>query len=175
MVKKSHRSATKALLVTLLTQNLAFAAEVPRLANPKEGEATPATASEYRAGQYPGAVLMPVQLWGAVQKPGSFELPVKTDLTTFLSFAGGPTKDAEMDSVTIRRTSRGKTEILKVDLDELFSNSRTSPPVLEPNDVVHIPAHKPFIDPDVAQTFAIVGVTLSIILSAVVVSAQLKK
>ena len=92
--------------------------------------------SEFKVGMYPGAVLMPVQLWGAAGKAGHYQLPVRTDLATFLSYTGGPAKDAKLDEITIKRTSKGKGEVIKVNLEQFLERPDTRGPVLEPNDVV---------------------------------------
>jgi len=127
-----------------------------------------------KVGDYPGAVLMPVQLWGATTKSGYYKLPVRSNLTSLVTFAGGPRPDALIDEVVIKRTSQGEAKIIKVNLDEIFRNPASIGPVLEPNDIVYIPPRLPLLSPDVVQIIGITGSIFGIILSAVVISTQLK-
>src|SRR4051812_38256259 len=62
--------------------------------------------SEYVSGNFPGAVLIPINLWGAVGKPGIHHVPTRTDLVTLISLAGGPTGDASLGDVSIKRRSQ---------------------------------------------------------------------
>lgn len=59
--------------------------------------------SEYVSGDFSHPVLMQINLWGGVTKPGIHYVPVHTDLITLLSYAGGPTDRAELGEVVIKR------------------------------------------------------------------------
>ena len=130
--------------------------------------------AEYRAGDYQGAILMPVQLWGAANRPGYYHLPVRTDLFKLISFAGGPLKDSLLDKVTIKRTSKGQPQVIEVNLIALATSPTASTPILEPNDIVIIPPKLPFIDPDVSQTVGFAASILGIVLSSIIITNQLK-
>jgi NADH:ubiquinone oxidoreductase subunit F (NADH-binding) len=69
----------------------------------------------------PGEITMQVNVWGFVQKPGRYEIPISTDLVELLSFAGGPMQYAKLDEVKIIRladsTEVGRRDIL-VDLTD---------------------------------------------------------
>jgi NADH:ubiquinone oxidoreductase subunit F (NADH-binding) len=69
----------------------------------------------------PGEITMQVNVWGFVQKPGRYEIPISTDLVELLSFAGGPMQYAKLDEVKIIRmadsTGAGRRDIL-VDLTD---------------------------------------------------------
>lgn len=125
--------------------------------------------NEYISGDYPGAVLMKINLWGAVSHPGIHYIPVKTDLVTLLSFAGGPRFDAELDSVLIKRRSQGKTFKIDVNVEDLLKGSTMTSPTLEPNDIIVIPATVPAIN---SNTVLVVGFVASL-LSLVVVTLAL--
>jgi protein involved in polysaccharide export with SLBB domain len=49
---------------------------------------------------------MQVNIWGFVQHPGRYEVSSTIDLVQLLSFAGGPTQDADMEDVRISRIVR---------------------------------------------------------------------
>lgn len=59
--------------------------------------------SEYVSGDHSHPVLMQINLWGGVTKPGIHYVPVDTDLITLLSYAGGPVEGAKLDKVVIKR------------------------------------------------------------------------
>ena len=52
----------------------------------------------------PGEVTMLINIWGAVRNPGRYEVPTSTNLVHLLSYAGGPTPDAELDEVRVTRS-----------------------------------------------------------------------
>jgi polysaccharide export outer membrane protein len=60
-----------------------------------------------RAAQYylgtSDELLIPVNIWGFVQKPGQYMVPDNTDLIALLSFAGGPTENAKLNHIRIIR------------------------------------------------------------------------
>ncbi len=48
-------------------------------------------------------ILMNVNVWGYVAKPGQYVVPRNTDLITLISFAGGPREGADLSQVSIVR------------------------------------------------------------------------
>ena len=65
--------------------------------------------SSFRSGAaqyYLGAkdeILMKVNVWGFVQRPGQYLVPRHTDLISLISFAGGPRDGAKLKEVRIIR------------------------------------------------------------------------
>lgn len=53
-----------------------------------------------------GELTMQVNVWGFVQHPGRYEVASNIDLVQLVSFAGGPTQDADMEDVRISRIVR---------------------------------------------------------------------
>jgi hypothetical protein len=130
--------------------------------------------SEYLSGQEPGTVMMKVNLWGAVKKPGIHHIPVKTDLISLMSYAGGPNDNALIDTITIKRHQGAKETKLKVDLARLIHGDGTHDLTLQPNDIVVVPAKEPWISQD-TFTLAIFASTIaSILLSAVLIDQNTK-
>lgn len=114
--------------------------------------------SEYISGSKPGVVLMKVNLWGAVIKPGIHHIPAKTDLISLFSYAGGPLSSAELDSVLIKRVAAGGTEKkISVNVDEILHGSSMQNLMLEPNDIIVVPAHKPVISSDTSLLVSIIA------------------
>jgi hypothetical protein len=125
--------------------------------------------SEYLSGQEPGTVMMKVNLWGAVRKPGIHHIPVKTDLIALMSYAGGPDDKAMMDTITIKRQQGNKHTKIKVDLARLIHGEGVHDLTLQPDDIVVVPAREPWISQD-TFTLAIFASTIaSILLSAVLI------
>ncbi len=79
-------------------------------------------------------VLMEVQLWGHVSKPGLYQVPLKTDIVKLISLAGGPLPSANLKRVIIMR--KGENKI--VDINGVLRDSKKKV-YLEPGDVVIIP------------------------------------
>jgi hypothetical protein len=71
------------------------------------GQASSQNFSIDRAAQYylgsSDELLIPVNIWGFVQKPGQYMVPDNTDLVALLSFAGGPTENAKLNHIRILR------------------------------------------------------------------------
>ncbi len=128
-----------------------------------------AAGSEYMSGQEPGTVMMKVNLWGAVRKPGIHHIPVKTDLVGLMSFAGGPNDNALVDEITIKRQQGNKQTRINVDLSQLIHGEYNNNLMLQPDDIIVVPADEPWISQN-AFTLAIFASTLaSILLSAVII------
>ena len=130
--------------------------------------------NEFVSGNYPGAILMPINLWGSVGKPGIHHVPTQTDLITLLSLAGGPGPDAQLDKITIKRRAGKEEQILKVDAEEYLNKAGMRSPVLEANDIVVIPRDTPPISSNTVTTVTFVGSVLGIILAGFALSRQTK-
>jgi hypothetical protein len=89
----------------------------------------------------PGEMTMQVNIWGDVQKPGRYEVGTTTDLIQLLSFAGGPTRDADLSQVRISRFVRSSDAVLKqqvkVNLEDFFKTDESKLPLL-PGDAIFV-------------------------------------
>ena len=135
---------------------------------------TVGSGSEYVSGNYPGAVLMPINLWGAVGKPGIHHVPTRTDLITLLSLAGGPLPDAKIDTILIKRRASQGEQVIKIDADDFLSKPGVQSPVLEANDIVIIPRDKPVISNNTLTVITFIGTLLGIGLAGYALSKQAK-
>ena len=50
-------------------------------------------------------LLMKVNIWGYVRKPGQYMVPPDTDLISLMSFAGGPIEGAKIKSIKLIRSN----------------------------------------------------------------------
>ena len=131
--------------------------------------------NEFISGDYPGAVMVRINLWGGIQKPGIHYVPAKTDLITLLSYAGGPTDKAKMDDVIVKRNIGGKESIIEVDVERVLRNTKNNGPILEANDIVIIPTKSPIFSENSVQVIGIVASLLSIALASLILQKEFLK
>jgi hypothetical protein len=100
-----------------------------------------------RAAQYflgdRDQVLMPVNVWGFVNKPGQYMVPYETDLISLLSYAGGPQEEAKIKSIKLVRGvktingQKDQPEVIEVDVKKYLKTGQSDIiPVLKPGDTV---------------------------------------
>ena len=89
---------------------------------------------------YEREVLIEVQIWGQVNKPGRYRVPVTTDVVGLISYAGGPTEDAALSRVKLVRGSFGQGQTSKINVSK-YSNKadKSIIPMLDQGDVVIVP------------------------------------
>ena len=101
------------------------------------------------AGQTPAYYISPgfesrlqitVHIWGEVHKPGLYVVPDNTDLVTLLSYAGGPTKNAKLDSVKLVRSDTGTKEVIEISVQDYIADATQDATLqLTPGDTVVVP------------------------------------
>ena len=96
-----------------------------------------------RAAQYflgnQDQVLMPVNVWGFVNMPGQYMVPLETDLVSLLSWAGGPREDARIKRIrVVRSTAEGDSSmVIDVDVKSFVDTGNLQQnPLLLPGDTV---------------------------------------
>ncbi|NOH00049.1 MAG: hypothetical protein HND52_18970 [Ignavibacteriae bacterium] len=76
-------------------------------------------AANYSIEGTPGELKINVNLWGYVNLPGRYEVPISTNLLQLLTFAGGPKTHATMDDIVIYRVNENEKMIeLEIDLED---------------------------------------------------------
>ncbi len=125
--------------------------------------------SEFVSGDSPGVVLMKVNLWGAVARPGIHYVPIHTDLLTLLSYAGGPLDNAKLGDITIKRRLPEKDESLDIDANDILSGKVRTRPVLEANDIIVVPGKTPLVSQDVLAVLTVVSGVLAIAVTGYVI------
>ncbi len=124
--------------------------------------------SVYYSGNYPGAVLMRVNLLGEVQKPGVHHMPIDTDFNTALGFAGGTTRFADTDRVVIKRKGTdGKESVIPIDLDAHFREIHKQHLQLKPNDTLYVPHTEGVISDNTMRVVMVLSLVVGTILSAI--------
>ena len=82
-------------------------------------------------------LMMMVNVWGRVEKPGQYFVPSDTDLITLISVAGGPADKSRLDNVRLVRSGSLGSEVVKVDIKKfLKTGDRSLIPDLNPEDTI---------------------------------------
>lgn len=85
-------------------------------------------------------LLMKVNVWGHVSKPGQYMVPSTTDLVSLISFAGGPTENAKLNGIKIIRSNNETQEVIYVDMEKYIDTADPEfVPILMPGDTVIVP------------------------------------
>lgn len=104
----------------------------------------------YRTGGFydysdPTSVNMKVAVWGFMRYPGRYVVPVNTTVSDLLSYAGGPTDDANLEDIRLYRVMEDSTQIMiKIDYNDLFWEDRLESrkkyvPNLKGGDILLVP------------------------------------
>jgi len=109
-----------------------------------------------------GNILMNVNVWGEVYKPGQVVVKENADIAAVLSLVGGPKDSANLKKVRVNRQlpdENGK-QTYEVNLKDYYKKgSRESFVALKPNDTIILPEDKG-IDTDMA--LRLVGIAVSV-------------
>ncbi len=106
-----------------------------------------------RAAQYylgdKDEILMKINVWGFIQRPGQYLVPRNTDLISLISFAGGPKDGANLSTIRIIRDVKSfqgkngnngnhdKAQIISVDINRYLEKGESKVvPVLQAGDTV---------------------------------------
>jgi len=104
--------------------------------------ATRSDASRYVMSAKSDALLMTVKVWGEVQKPGLYDVPIGTDIVELLSSAGGPTSRAKLSKVKIiREATSGPEHIVSIINIKEFLDTGNAENIVEikANDTIVVP------------------------------------
>ena len=119
----------------------------------------------------PESVNMKVSVWGYVRYPGRYNIPVYTSVTDLISYAGGPTEEAELEELRlIKHLDDGKEEIEIFNYqdvmweDELYTAYRNLPK-LSGGDILVVPGEPRLFFKDwLSVTTSIVSTLITIAL-----------
>jgi protein involved in polysaccharide export with SLBB domain len=79
-------------------------------------------------------LLINVNLWGHVQRPGIYSIPSTYSLIDLISSAGGPLKTARLSEIRIIRSNR---TVVSINIDRYIkTGDSTLLPVLQPGDTI---------------------------------------
>jgi protein involved in polysaccharide export with SLBB domain len=79
-------------------------------------------------------LLVNINLWGHVQRPGIYSVPSSYTLIDLISSAGGPLSTARLNDVRVVRKDQ---EVLKIDIEKFLKTGDNSLlPILQPGDTI---------------------------------------
>lgn len=162
-------SRVLSLLLALSFAGQVFAQTDSLITTSRKVDNTLTPGTIFHSGNYPGAVLMRINLLGEVQRPGVHHVPVETDFTTVLGFAGGPTRFADASQAVIKRKGPKGEEVIPVDINKYFSEVHKQDFTLKPNDTLYIPTKEQAISDNTFRTVMVVSTIVGIVLSAVLI------
>lgn len=93
----------------------------------------------------PTSVNMRVAVWGFMRYPGRYIVPVNTTVADLLSYAGGPSDDANLEDIRLYRVLEDSTQIMmKIDYNDLLWENKLkrvkkSVPNLRGGDILLVP------------------------------------
>lgn len=132
-----------------------------------EGTGSSVSPSAYYYGKGEG-VLIDVNLWGQVGKPGKYFVPYTTDIISLISIAGGPRNNAKLDEVRIIRYAQKDTTIVeriaRVNIKRFIEyGEQSNIPSLIRGDTVIVPGDAL----SVFQTFVGIVSSLSVVINTI--------
>jgi len=165
------RIVSALLLMVSLPLSAAPSFQIPQM-NQLQGQVRDLQQSSvYVYGDATLDVLIPVRVIGAIEKAGIHYVPKGTDLLTLLTLAGGTSREAELDSIRIRR--QGETpKVLTANLDDLVTRVDDAPIQLQSNDVVMIPQSKPSISDDTLRIVSLVASLAAIVSTGFLIASR---
>lgn len=101
------KSRGKGVVCSLLLT--AFSLFFPALVSAQDEGEQPGTGRSRAAQYYLGEqdeLLIKVNIWGFVRRPGQYMVPKDTDLISLISFAGGPLDQARMKKIKVIRSTQ---------------------------------------------------------------------
>jgi hypothetical protein len=130
---------------------------------------------EYFAGSYPGTVMMKVNLLGGVNRPGVYNVPINSELTSVLTYAGGPSKEAEVDEVFVRSKKGDGYEVKKINLENFFKDINEKPYRLKPDDYIYVKQGEELIDINAYRVTLVVSTLVGVVLTGLLIDRTLQK
>ncbi len=99
-------------------------------------------------------LLIRVNIWGRVQRPGQYYVPAETDLVALMSLAGGPSARSRLSDIrVVRENDEGQQDVLTVNVRKYIkTGDKRLIPDLKPEDTIVVNGSAWQLVADVAQT-----------------------
>ncbi len=124
------------------------------------------TNSERGAQYYIGnqnELLMAINIWGLVLRPGQYLVPSNTDLMTLVSVAGGPMPKARLDNVKVIRSSSAGSEVITINIKKfLKTGDDRLIPKMQPGDTVVISGSLGELTSDIVSVVAQLAIVANV-------------
>jgi len=109
-------------------------------------------------------LLIRVNIWGRVQRPGQYYVPAETDLVSLMSLAGGPgTRSRLSDIKVVREETSGQQDVLTVNVRKYIkTGDKRLIPQLKPEDTVVVQGSAWQLVADVAQVVSQLAIVANV-------------
>jgi len=156
------------LLISLIITVPAFAIEGTQVTVPKYV----APGAQYFIGDE-NQLMMMVNVWGRVEKPGQYFVPSETDLITLISVAGGPADKSRLDNVRLVRGGAMGSEVIQVNIKKfLKTGDRSLIPDLKPEDTSIVSGSMWYVFSTVVQVVAQLAIVANVYYLATLASSR---
>lgn len=146
----------------------------------------PQQTAEYIFRNSPKDVLISVQLFGSVARPGLYYVPEDTDLLKLLTLSGGVLNSSELEEVVVRKNDprswhnlnlsfveQTNSQTYLLDIDNLLKDSPSLKPLrMAHQDFVYVPQKSPLINNDLYRIITIGAVILSATLTVLLIQEK---
>lgn len=148
----------------------------------------PQQTAEYIFKNSPKDVLISVQLFGSVARPGLYYVPEDTDLMKLLTLAGGVLNSTELEEIIVRKSDnrswlglnlkfveQNHDQTYRVDVDHLLRESPNLKPLrMSHQDFVYVPQKTPWISNDMSRLITVGALILSATLTVLLIEKNSK-
>lgn len=148
----------------------------------------PQQTAEYIFKNSPRDVLITVQLFGSVARPGIYYVPEDTDLMKLLTLSGGVLNSSEMEDIVVRKgdsrswhglnlrfVDKTQDSVYRVDVDSLLKETPNLKPLrMNHQDFVYVPTKEPFISANASKMITIGSVLLTAVLTVLLIEKNSK-
>jgi polysaccharide biosynthesis/export protein len=95
----------------------------------------------------PESINIKVAIWGFVRFPGKYIIPINSTVNDLLSFAGGPTEDAQINELRLVRTAEDSSQTLvNLDYEDILwdkeAKSFGANQNIKPGDILVVPGEQ---------------------------------
>lgn len=165
-MKISLRQVSLSILMVFTFNSVALSQSF-RLSDKKQ--ALSLRGSEFVSGTDYKTNMIKVKMIGEVNKPGVHLLPEKSNFTTLLSYAGGPTKDADITEITIKRRHKKGYKNIELNFKDFMANNQNDI-ILKADDLIYVEREREFIS---SRTLTIVSTILGVVVSGIIINDRL--
>ena len=119
-------------------------------------------AAQYYVGEE-NELMMKVNIWGRVERPGQYFVPSTTDLITLISLAGGPADKSRLDNVKVVRSGVGGAEVIEVNIKKFLKTGDVRLiPQLEPEDTILVSGSAWYLASQIAGVVAQLSIVANV-------------
>ena len=152
------KKVVNVLIASLILVSLGQAADTEPVTVPKHV----APGAQYFIGDE-NQLMMMVNVWERVQKPGQYFVPSDTDLITLISVAGGPADKSRLDNVRLVRGGSMGSEVIEINIKKFLKTGDSNLiPDLLPEDTIIVSGSMWYVFSQVVQVVAQLAIVANV-------------